>query len=74
MFEGAREPLMTPFLTPDKLAAKVLKALHKNEPFVLEPAMVKVMPFLKASLPTGASDAILNAFGASTSMKNWKGH
>ncbi len=74
MFEGAQQPLLTPFLTPEKLARKVVRAIRRGDPFVLEPAMVKVMPFLKASLPTGASDAILDAFGASTSMKGWKGH
>lgn len=74
MFEGVRQPLMTPFLTAEKLAKKVERAVRKNDPFVLEPAMVKIMPFLKASLPTGASDAILDVFGASTSMKSWKGH
>ena len=60
--------------TPQKLAKKVVKAVRKNDPFVLEPAMIKIMPFLKGSLPTGASDVILEAFGASTSMKSWKGH
>lgn len=74
MFEGVRQPLMTPFLTAEKLARKVEKAVRKSDPFVLEPAMVKIMPFLKASLPTGASDTILDVFGASTSMKGWKGH
>ena len=74
MFEGVRQPLMTPFLTAEKLAKKVERAVRKNDPFVLEPAMVKIMPLLKAGLPTGASDALLDAFGASTSMKSWKGH
>ena len=74
MFEGVRQPLLTPFLTPEKLAKKVLQAVRRNEPFVLEPALVKIMPLLKASLPTGASDAILDAVGASTSMKSWRGH
>lgn len=74
MFEGVRQPLMTPFLTAEKLAKKVERAVRKNDAFVLEPAMVKIMPFLKASLPTGASDTILDVFGASTSMESWKGH
>ena len=74
MFEGVRQPLLTPFLTPERLARKVVQAIRKNEPFVLEPALVKIMPLLKASLPTGASDAILDAVGASTSMKSWRGH
>ncbi len=73
MFEGVRQPLLTPFLSAQKLGGKVVGAVLKNEPFVLEPGMVKIMPFLKASLPTGASDAILDAFGASSSMKSWKG-
>ncbi len=74
MFEGVRQPLLTPFLTPERLAGKVVQAVHKNEPFVLEPALVKIMPLLKGTLPTGASDAILDAVGASTSMKSWRGH
>lgn len=74
MFEGAREPLLTPFLTPSKLAKKVRKAIHKGTPYVLEPAMIKIMPLIKAGLPTSASDFVLDAFGASSSMEGWKGH
>lgn len=73
MFDGVREPLMTPFLTPRKLARKVHKAVRKNDPFVLEPAMVKITPLLKAALPTGASDLLLDTFGVSTGMKSWRG-
>lgn len=74
MFEGVRAPLLTPFLTPERVAELVVKAVRRRRASVLEPWMVKLTPALIALLPRRASDALADAFGASTSMVGWKGH
>ncbi len=73
MFEGAKPPLFTDFLTPQEVAAKTLEAVKNNRLFVLEPWLVKITPFLMATMPTKISDAISEMLGAADSMKEWKG-
>ena len=36
MFDGAKEPILVPLLTPEKLAKKIVKAVQKNKRFVLD--------------------------------------
>ena len=74
MFEGAEPPKTTTMLSPEKIAAKVVDAVERRKVWVLEPWIVKITPFLKHGLPTGLSDFIADAFGASSSMDHWKGH
>jgi len=73
MFDGARPPLLTNFLTPDDLADKVLLAVQRGKPLVLEPWLVKLTPFLAHALPKVLTDRIAEAFGASTTMAEWRG-
>lgn len=73
MFEGVKAPLLTPFLTPTKVAALVVRAVRTRQSAVLEPWMVKITPALMALLPRVLSDRIADAFGASTSMVSWTG-
>lgn len=74
MFEGAEPPKTTRFLTPDEIAAKVVEGVENDQVWVREPWIVKLTPFLKHCLPTGVSDYLSDAFGASSSMTSWKGH
>ncbi len=74
MFAGARAPLLTPFLTAETVAAKTLAAVKRNQPFVLEPWLVKITPALMSTLPTFVTDRISWLVGASTSMAGWRGH
>ena len=67
MFEGVKAPLLTPFLTPEKVADKVFQAVRKRRIFVREPWLVKITPLLRAVLPTSLSDRLADLFGASTS-------
>ena len=74
MFEGVRAPMLTPFLTPEQLADKVYEAVRDDQIFVLEPFMVKLIPFLKGVFPTFVTDVLSDMLGASSSMTSWKGH
>jgi short-subunit dehydrogenase len=74
MFEGVKPPLLTPFLKPEKLAARVARAVRRNEIFVLEPWMVKLTPFLKGVLPRALTDGLADLLGATVGMKTWQGH
>lgn len=74
MFEGVEPPKLTRFLEPNEVAEKILSAVTDDDPFVLEPWIVKVTPFLARALPTKISDRLSDFFGATTGMKSWRGH
>jgi len=74
MFDGAAPPKTAKLLDPQEIAALVVDAVEKGKVWVLEPWIVKLTPFLKHALPTGLSDFLSDAFGASQSMDHWKGH
>ena len=73
MFAGVKPPKLTRFLTPDVVAERVVEAVRRNRPFVLEPWLVKLTPFLVNTLPQPIADAVSDAFGATTGMKTWRG-
>jgi NAD(P)-dependent dehydrogenase (short-subunit alcohol dehydrogenase family) len=73
LFEGVRAPFLVPLLTPEKLADKIARAILADRPWVREPWMVKVTPFLKAVLPAAIFDATTRLLRVSTSMTTWKG-
>lgn len=74
MFEGVEPPKTTQMLDPQDIAAKVIEAVERRRIWVLEPWLVKITPFLKNCLPTPVADYLSDAFGASASMDQWKGH
>lgn len=74
MFDGVRPPRLTRFLTADEVAEEVLTAVRGRKPFVLEPWLVKLTPFLANSLPQPIADLLSDAFGATTGMRTWRGH
>lgn len=74
MFEGATAPLLTPWLTPDQIADKVVEAVLHNRTHVREPFMVKTIPALRGLLPEAGVNAITQMLGLSSSMRTWQGH
>ena len=74
MFDGAKEPILVPILTPEKLAKKIVKAVQKNKRFVLEPTFIKFLPFIKGVFPQFVLDFFGYAMGVNRSMDLWKGH
>lgn len=73
MFDGVKPPLLTPMLTPQRLASQIVKAIKRGQLFVNEPWMVKLTPALMGVLPRRASDLIADLLGASASMNTWRG-
>ena len=74
MFDGAKEPILVPILTPEKLAKKIVKAVQKNKRFVLEPTFIKFLPFIKGVFPQFVLDFFGHAMGVNRSMDLWSGH
>lgn len=74
MFAGAKPPKTTKMMDPGEIAEKVVEAVEHRRVWVREPFIAKLTPFLKHGLPTGLSDYLGDLFGATSSMKHWRGH
>jgi all-trans-retinol dehydrogenase (NAD+) len=73
LFEGARAPLTTRLLAPDRVADLVARAVLANRKFVKTPWLVKVTPALKGLLPFSLFYVVASMLGVNTSMTQWKG-
>jgi short-subunit dehydrogenase len=73
MFEGSEPPLLTPMLDPDYVVDRVVEAVEHEEIYVMEPAMVRLIPLLKAVLPTNFVDTLMEMLGATELMSSFKG-
>ena len=73
MFEGVRAPLFSAFLKPEVMVRKIYDAVKKDKVWVLEPASVKVMPFLKAITHQSILDWVSDSIGVNRSMTHWTG-
>lgn len=68
MFPDTKPPLFTPWLKPDTLAKKIVAAVKAGRIDVSEPAMVKLIPLLKA-LPRSVGDALCALTGMDRSLR-----
>ena len=68
MFPDTTPPLFTPWLKPDPLAEKIVAAIRSKTLYVREPAMVKLIPLLKA-LPQFLEDILCQVTGMSASLQ-----
>lgn len=68
MFPDTTPPLFTPWLKPEALADKIVSAVRTNRLYVREPAMVKLIPLLKA-LPRAVGDALCSLTGMDRSLQ-----
>lgn len=68
MFPNTVPPLFTPWLKPEDLAQKIVKAVRLKKLYVLEPAMVKLIPLLKA-LPRFIADGLCSITGMDRSLQ-----
>lgn len=68
MFPNTTPPLFTPWLKPEALAAKIVSAVRADRLYVREPAMVKLIPLVKA-LPRAVADALCSLTGMDRSLQ-----
>jgi len=73
MFAGVKAPLLFPMLKPEALVAKAYRMFKKNRYMILEPFMVKFVPWLKGILPNSWFNAISKLLGVTSSMAHWTG-
>lgn len=74
MFAGTKAPLFTPFLTPEYVVDKIIKAVKKNRFYIKIPFMVKLSPILQNLLPARVVDLLTDIFGTNKAMLHFKGH
>ncbi len=73
MFAGARGPLLTPIVAPERVVDAVWAALDVGRPAVMIPAMTHVGKVLRGVLPPRAWDAVARVFRVYGSMDAFTG-
>jgi NAD(P)-dependent dehydrogenase (short-subunit alcohol dehydrogenase family) len=68
MFPNTTPPLFTPWLKPEALAEKIVAAVKADRLYVREPAMVKLIPLVKA-MPRLVGDALCSLTGMDRSLQ-----
>jgi short-subunit dehydrogenase len=74
LFAGARPGRLTGWLAPETVAAAVVRAVEKQQEFVLLPRLLRVIYGLTAGLPRSWYKGLCRAFGVSRSMTGWHGY
>lgn len=74
MFAGVKVNPLLPLLRPEKVAARVIRAIKFNRIFVRTPFMVKTLPFTKGILPVRWFDLIIGKWlGVYRAMAGFSG-
>lgn len=73
MFDGARSPLLSPMLTPERVVRAILRGVKHRQALVAEPSSVRGIDLLKGALPRPLWDELARRSGISSSMKHWQG-
>ncbi len=73
MFEGARPPRFTRFLTPEKVASATVRGIRRRTAIVRVPWLVHIGS-LSGVVPRPVFDAFARFMGADRSMASWRGH
>jgi all-trans-retinol dehydrogenase (NAD+) len=74
LFDGAKPARLTRWLTPEEVAAAVVRAAEKGHEFVMMPWSVRAIYRLCAGWPRSWYRAVCRALGVSRSMSGWHGH
>jgi short-subunit dehydrogenase len=74
LFDGAKPTRFTRWLAPEEVAGAVVRAVEREEEFVMLPRSVRTMYRLCIGWPRGCYRAICRALGVSKSMTGWQGH
>lgn len=73
LFEGAKPPLITPWMTPERIADKIYQGYHRDKEMVAEPFMVKLGPLLRAITTRKIYDVMTMLVGLARTMDEWRG-
>jgi all-trans-retinol dehydrogenase (NAD+) len=74
LFEGAKPARLTWLLTPESVAASILRAIERGRKTVLLPWPVAAMHVATRFLPNAIQRRVCRLVGVSSSMSNWRGH
>jgi short-subunit dehydrogenase len=74
LFTGADPGALMGWLTPEAVAAAVVKAVRTRREFVMVPWRMRLLYSLCAGLPRTWYKGLCRALGASRSMAGWRGH
>jgi short-subunit dehydrogenase len=74
LFDGVKLPTSTDWLTPERLAQLVVRAIERNKAYLLAPSVAHLTPILKGVLPMALMDWVGGFFGINTTMSEWRGH
>src|SRR5699024_951072 len=73
MFDGVKNPLFTPMLSPEKVVASMVKGIQQKKALVIEPPIARGVGLLRNALPIPIWDRIAKFSGVSQSMRHWQG-
>jgi short-subunit dehydrogenase len=71
MFAGARPPLGTPVIDPDRLAGKVVRAIQRDVAVLRTPLAARAVPLLRGVLPRRLFDWCAERCGVYGSLDGW---
>lgn len=74
LFTGADPGKLAGWLTPEKVADAVVRAVENRREFVMLPFVLRAMYGLCAGLPRTWYKALCRVLGVSRSMSGWQGH
>jgi all-trans-retinol dehydrogenase (NAD+) len=74
LFDGARPPLLTRLLTPERVARVVHRAAKGGREFVMLPWTARFLYATAGLLPRGLFVRVCRLLGVSESMSQWRGH
>jgi all-trans-retinol dehydrogenase (NAD+) len=74
LFGGARPVNLTGWLTPESVAAAVVRAVEKRREFVMIPWALRAMYGLCAGFPRRVYRGLCRTLGVSHSMTGWQGY
>lgn len=74
MFDGVRTrfPLLLPILDEARVAARIVRAIEKEQPRVVMPLMVRLVPLLRL-FPVAVFDAVASLLGVNATMDHFRG-
>lgn len=74
MFQGVKLPWLMKWVSPERLAQQICRAIEKKQEQILTPWNVLPVPFAKGVLPQRWFLLLCRGLGVSQSMRAWRGH